>query len=232
MDIRFYVTFDGTTLQLPVNPESVAVSYQGDRNSTEIVTIGEVSLLKNRQLATISFESFFPYGTWYPGILVSRLYKPNYYRDFLVEMMESDKPGRLTITGIGVNMYVSIDNLVCTSRSGLHEDIEYNITFREYRPFSITKIDLDLSSTIVQPTVKTNPATGGTTQPTEITVGSVVLVSGQLHKTSYGESPGSTLKSYRAQVNYINNPGTHPIHVKNIGANDLGWVRRGDVSLA
>lgn len=229
--ISFYFTYNGTTLELPVNPQEINVSYQGNNRTTEVVALGDINVLKDRQLAVISFDSWFPEDTWYPGIQSSSIYSARYYKNFFLGIMEDKKPVRLVITGINVSMLVSIETFEYKHQSGDHEDMYYTITVKEYRPYTVTQISIDpnLGSTPTPVPPKENPSTGGT--PQEITIGADVIVTGRLYGNSLGEAPGQSLSNYRGKINFIQKTNW-PYHVTTPQGGWLGWVTAGSVRLA
>lgn len=228
-DIGFFFSFEGETIQLPINPEQVEVSYDGNNKLSEIVKIGEVNLLRTRKLATLKFECFFPYEEWFPGIrTLGRFRRPSFYRSFFVRIMEASKPCRLVITGLDINMLVSIEQFPFRHQAGDHEDMYYTLSLKEYRNQTITQIALDTS--LARPT-KPNPTTGGTLKPEKITVGSEVILNGVVHYTSYGEKPGQTFRNYRGRIDRTNFQGTHPYHVTTPAGGWLGWVVEGSLTL-
>ena len=64
MDIGFFLEYEGTVVQFPVNPEKLEVSVSGNNKSTEIIEIGEITIIKKKKLADISWESWLPYESW------------------------------------------------------------------------------------------------------------------------------------------------------------------------
>lgn len=222
--IGFYFTANGTTLQLPVNPEALEITYKGNNKTAEIVKLGQVNLLKRKALATIKFDSFFPEQDWFPAIVANTLYPPETYKTFFLSLMENAEYCRLVVTGIDLSMLVSIESFAPKNQAGDFEDTYYSISLKEYRPFGIQELVYDV------PLGGTNKGTP--TRPSSSpTVGSTVIVNGKLHYTSYGDGPGKTLKDYKGKINYINKDGSKQYHVTTPEGDWLGWVEEKDIKV-
>lgn len=224
MDIGFFINYNNQVVQLPVNPEKVDVKYDGNNSTTEIIQLGEINLLKDRKLAEISFESFFPHDDWFPAVRTRGQFKPpEFYKKFFEGIQKDKKPCRLIITGLNITMKVSVENFSYHHQGGDHEDAYYSIDFKEYRDYHITQIPID--SSLRHPTA--TPVA-----PTQITIGCDVILNGRVHYDSYGSKPGKTFRNYRGKVNLINMKGSHPYHVTTPSGGWLGWVTKESVVLA
>ena len=152
----------------------------------EIIGIGEITLLKKRALAKISFETFLPGGTWFPGIRTLGLFKgPEFYKDFFERVFISEAPIRLTITGLNISMMVSLDEFEYTHEAGEEEDPKVSFKFTEYKDY---KIDT-MSTTTSSANTTTTTANGVTLvvekmgptvsrAPGAITIGATVILNG------------------------------------------------------
>lgn len=237
MDIGFFINYDNQVVQLPVNPESVSVSYSGNNSTTEIIKLGEINLLKDRKLAEIQFESFFPEEEWFPAIRTrGEFKKPQFYKDFFTGIQAARKPCRLVITGIDISMKCSVEQFKFTHQSGDYEDAYYSLSFKEYRDHQITQVAIlssNSSSNSSSSSSNTQVATPGkAVAPTNITIGCSVILNGRVHYNSYGAKPGKTFKNYKGKINFINTKGSHPYHVTTPSGGWLGWVTKESVVLA
>lgn len=249
MDIGFFIKYDNQVVQLPVNPEKVSVNFKANNTTAEIIKLGEISLLKDRKLQEISFESFFPYGpegvhpsVWFPGIrTVGEFQQPEFYKAFFEGIMNDKKPCRLVITGINITIKCSVEKFNYYHQAGDHEDAYYSIDFKEYRDYSITPIGVDASLLRTVSTASTANSSATTNKaaasvkpiaPTKITVGCDVILNGTVHYDSYGAKPGKTFKNYKSKVNLINTKGSHPYHITTPSGGWLGWVTAESVVLA
>lgn len=234
MDVGFYFEYDGRVIQLPVNPEKIEVEVEGNNKTTEIISLGEINILRDRKLNSISFSSFFTAEDWFPAIRTKgRFRDADYYKRFFMERFEDKKPIRFVLTGINVNMFMQSNKLVSVEKfkikhqAGDHEDCYYDLTLKEYRSYSIQEIQLDTQAGTAKSAAIDTPAR----EATQITVGCSVLVNGKLYKDSYGASPGKTLSNYTGKVSIINPKGSKPYHVVSAAGGWLGWVDKGSVKL-
>lgn len=243
MDIGFFFEYDGEVVQLPVNPAKIEVSFSGNNKTYEIIKLGEINKLKPRKLSDISFESWFPGTTWFPGIrTLGRFRGPSYYVDFFTKILNEGKYCRFVITGLtpAINTLVSIEKFDYDHRAGEEIDMYYSLELKEYKEFSAVEIQVTDSlkrNTSGTKTTSNKPATSTTKsnkvlKPAKITKGCTVILNGTVHYDSYGAKPGKTFKNYKGKVNFINMKGTHPYHVTTPSGGWLGWVREGDIKLA
>lgn len=115
MEIFLSINNREKVIKLPYLPPEITIaSPQG--NDTYQTTTGELNIIGNKGLKTLSFSSFF--NDW---SLVNQ-----------IETMRDRKvPIRLVITGSPVNMPVTIDEFEATMRSG--KKVWYSISFREFK---------------------------------------------------------------------------------------------------
>lgn len=229
MDIGFFINYNNQVVQLPVNPEKVSVAYKGNNDTTEIIKLGEINILKDRKLAEISFESFLPESDWFPAVRTrGEFKKPAFYKSFFTSIQEDKKPCRLIITGIGISMKCSIEQFEFYHQGGDHEDAYYSLSFKEYRDYRITQIAVDSS---LSRKTASNSSTKAVA-PAKITIGCDVILNGRVHYDSYGAKPGKTFSNYRGKISHINKKGSHPYHVTTPSGGWLGWVTAESVVLA
>lgn len=234
MDVGFYFEYEGKVVQLPVNPDKIEVDVEGNNKSLEILSLGEINLLRDRKLTAISFSSFFPADTWFPAIRTFGDFEgPDFYKKFFMNLFESKKPVRFIVTGIDITMFMQTDKLVSVEKfkikhqAGDHEDCYYDISLKEYRSYTIQEVQLNTNTgTNTTQTLRTP-----TTAPTQITIGCKVLVNGTLYRDSYGNNPGKKLTNYTGKVSLINLKGTKPYHIVDANGGWLGWVDKGSVKL-
>lgn len=227
MDIGFFINYDNQVVQLPVNPEKVTVTYGSNNETTEVIKLGDINLIRHRKLADISFDSFFPEEDWFPAVRTRGDFKkPAFYKEFILGIKDDQKPCRLVITGIDISMKCSIEDFKFYHQGGDHEDAYYSINFKEYIDHAVTEIKKSSSSS-----KKTTTAPAKATTPSKITIGCDVILNGRVHYDSYGSKPGKTFAGYRGKINYINMKGSHPYHVTTPDGGWLGWVTKESVVL-
>lgn len=232
MDIGIFIEYNGQVVQIPVNPQTFNVKTSGNNATTEIITLGEVVVPKKKKLSSISWESFFPYASWYPAIRTKgRFESADFYLNFIEKIRDDCKPCHLTVTGIGFDEDVVIESFDFYHQAGDHEDTYYNITLKQYRPYGVSVIFKSGVSAQGTPTTAV-PKAGVALEPKQITVGCDVILTGTVHYDSYGSKPGNTFNNYRGKISLINSKGSHPYHVTTPSGGLLGWVTKESVVLA
>lgn len=143
-------------ITFPVLPEKLALTRKGGGKTYEIVGLGEVNVIGSRELAEISFESFFPAQAYsfitYPESRESAN-KPESRKQLLpaIEFVNhiarwQDKayPCRFIFTGpnFPINLPVSITKFDRWEVAGQPGDIHFSITLKEYVFHSAQKVKL------------------------------------------------------------------------------------------
>lgn len=226
MDIGIFIEYSGQVVQIPVNPQTFTVNTEGNNAVTEIITLGEIIVPKKKKLSSISWESFFPYESWYPAIRTSGSFKSaDFYLSFLDKIRDECKPCRLTVTGIGFDSEVVIESFEYYHQAGDHEDTYYSINFKTYRPYTVSVISK--VGTFNKP-----KNTVATPTPKQVTIGCTVILNGAVHYDSYGSKPGKSFTNYKCVVKLINKKGSHPYCVYTPSGGQLGWVTKESVVIA
>lgn len=236
MDIGIFIDYDGQVVQIPVNPSTFNVSSSGNNSTTEIIALGEIIVPKKKKLSSISWESFFPYDSWYPAIRTKGGFKSaDFYLEFLNRIRDDCKPCRLIVTGIGFDEDVVIDSFDYHHQAGDHEDTYYSITFKEYKAYTVSVISKNAATNQVKQTTNVgtvSPQAKVTPAAKEITIGCDVILNGTVHYDSYGSKPGRTFTNYKGKISLVNKKGTHMYHVTTPSGDWLGWVTAESVVLA
>lgn len=227
-DIAFIFEYRNRLVQLPVNPPKIQVTFDSNNKVEEVIQLGEINILRNRKLATIKFDTFFPEDDWFPAIRTKNKFeKPKFYKDFFEGLMNQAKECRFIVTGIDLNMLVSIEGFDYSHQAGDHEDAYYTLELKEYRPFGISYETKSVASTGEKILTVAPKRT-----ETKIAIGSSVILNGTVHADSYGSRPGKTFSNYSGKINLINPKGTHPYHVTTPDGGWLGWVKESAVVLS
>ena len=58
--VEIFMEYDNRVVALPVNPDKIKLSREGNNETTEIVSLGEINMLKAPKLAAMELESFSP----------------------------------------------------------------------------------------------------------------------------------------------------------------------------
>lgn len=222
MAIRFFLEYQNLVVQLPVNPEALAVKIEGSNKTTEVISLGEINLLRQSKLAALTIESFLPQNADAPYVVTSGEFKlPQFYLNFFNKVRDDKKPCRLIITDTPVNFLVSIESLQYGLKGG-DDDIYYSLELREYRTYGAKKI------TITEPTTETGVVTSPPRPPVGFAVGDLVTVDGKGYYTSYGASPTTTFNSYAGKISIIVASTTRPYryHITSPTGSMRGWVAK------
>ena len=238
MDIGIFIEYNNRVVQFPVNPEKFSVRTGGDNATEEIISLGEIVIPKKQRLSEISWDSFFPYESWFPAVRTKGAFESaKFYVDFINKIREDCKPCHLTVTGIGFDEDVVIESFDYYHQAGDHEDTYYSISLKKYRSYAVSIISKVDAETQINGGSTTSVGTASTKssvspEPKEITIGCDVILSGRVHQDSYGSKPGKTFTNYKCRVNLINKQGSHPYHVTTPSGSALGWVTKESVVLA
>lgn len=129
--IGFYFSGSGGKVQLPVNPEKLTIKRSGNNQRTEVVKLGEINILRNAKLATLSFDFLLPGADYYPFI-VGPWKEPETLRKYF-DGLTDGKNAKLTISEIGINQRVSVEDFTAVRAAGDHESLSCSISLLEYR---------------------------------------------------------------------------------------------------
>ncbi|MBB6733183.1 LysM peptidoglycan-binding domain-containing protein [Cohnella zeiphila] len=125
---------------LPVLPEEIGVSMGGDGAGHDVYGLGKINVIKDRNLAEYTIDSFFPAQN-YPFVTATVLLHPKAYVDYIMRWWESKWPIRFVYRGstMEVNTAASIESFEWKERAGAAGDIEYSLKLKEYRFYSALK---------------------------------------------------------------------------------------------
>lgn len=222
--IRLFLEFNNRVIQLPVNPEELMISSESNNKTSEIVSLGEISLLRTKKLATLSIDCFFPANQDAPYVLTKgKFEEPQFYVDFIELVRNANQPMRFIITDTGVNMLVSIEGFEYGLKAG-DDDLYYKLQLKEYKPYGSKVLKLVTPETTTQPAqavaqVPERPKTG-------FAIGDVVIANGTYYATSYGEKPSNIFNNFTGKINLIVQDKTRPYryHVTTLDGGFRGWV--------
>lgn len=166
-------------LQFPINPASIEIVESGQGKTYDISGIGEINVIKNRNLTEYSFSGLFP-AQRYPFVREEEIlqatettYKrfqyellhPVKYINLIEKWMVTKRPIRFIFnsSSYDINTAVSIESFQWEESAGGGGDIEYTIRLKKYVFYSAKKITtntanasgkIEKSSTDVRPTDK------------------------------------------------------------------------------
>lgn len=123
----------------PVLPEKLELTKKGKGKVYDIVGLGEINAIQNRELAQISFEAVFP-AEDFPFLSQTArqvnpaLLEPQWYVNKINSWMERKRPVRLIFTGgsFPINLAVSIEQFDRWEEAGMNGSIGFTLTLQEY----------------------------------------------------------------------------------------------------
>ncbi|WP_456289736.1 LysM peptidoglycan-binding domain-containing protein [Paenibacillus sp. AK002] len=128
-------------LQLPINPSEMEVDETGRGNTYDVVGLGEINVIKDRQLTTYSFNGLFP-AQWYPFVTTDDLLHPVEYIKMIEKWMTTKRPIRFIFTSdtYDINTPASIESFTWKEVAGGGGDIEYSLQLKKYVFYAARKI--------------------------------------------------------------------------------------------
>lgn len=165
MEYNIFLDYNNTTARIPVLPEEIEIKSGSNNDTTNVLGVGEINLIKDMKLTEISFKSFFP-NSMGPYVVVKQdLPKPSFYTDFINQIRLDKKPVRLVLTGFyDINMLVTIEKFSTTEKGGEPGDIYYDISFKEYKEYMSKELNVVTTNTI-NPTSQTTLVEEKTKRP-------------------------------------------------------------------
>ncbi len=167
---QIWLTHNGEKekFQFPVHPEQINLKQGSSNESVDIVGLGEVTIMQEKPEAEVSWSSFFP-SIPFSGMQVETLTWPEEIKFLLKTWMGSKKPCHLIVTNTKINLFCTIEQFDCNERGGAIGELNYDITFREYRHPTIRQVKLD-KKTQTATVSKTEERTDNTVAPATYSV--------------------------------------------------------------
>lgn len=145
--VKMIIQFDGKQLTLPINPESIEPTSEGNNEDIQIIGLGRTVRKGEPGLKSFSIESFFPgpHSYYYTGV------KPKTCIEFIEKIRNTENKNnnvaRIITTGLplNVNMYFVVDNFKYSNKAGEEEDIYYTLDIKQYKPYGAKTVKVDLS---------------------------------------------------------------------------------------
>lgn len=233
MAIRFFFQYDNRVVQLPVNPPSLSIESAGNNKSIEIVSLGEITVLRKKKLSACSIECFFPatINKNNPYVLTQGSFEdPQFYVDFFEGVREARKPMRFIVTDTDINMLVSIENFTQT-RNAMDDDLSYKLDLKQYRNYGPKQVVIQ-EATPTTVTVTTPTPAAATREPTGFAVGDTVIANGKYWYDSYGSSPYGIAKNKQVKIMLIVADTTRKYRyaLTTLTGGLLGWVAESQLS--
>lgn len=125
--------------QFPVNPEEISSNLERNYEDIVLSSGNERTIISGMNLFECSFSSFFPKNAPYYKSS-KQVLAPMTYVKKIKSWMKSGKVLLLQVTKLGINAEVTIRDFSYKEVGGAVGDIEFDISFKEYKPVAFTKV--------------------------------------------------------------------------------------------
>ncbi len=230
-----FFTRDNLVIRLPINPETLPITKEGDNADYNVLGLGAVTVPRIPKQKTVSISSFFP-GRNAFYVLNSGKFEPP---EFYIKFFESAMNDRVPILYTPVRYYengepyftgdsgfkVLVSSFQYEERAGETGDFYYTLELKEYRDYS-HKI-----MTIEKKQEKETATTEKTREipPAQLYVGCTVMANGNYYLSSYGDEPHGTASGKRCKVSRIvttDPKRAYPVHITTESGGALGWIKK------
>lgn len=234
--------------QIPIPPPVIEVNSGTNSETVNIVNLGEVNILKGRQLKSVSFESSLPRYARSSAVTTRGEFRPpEDYIGLFEHAQATNTPLVFAVTGLGLNIKVNVESFEYVYDT---DYVNYNLSLKEYRDFKAKEVVLVTVPTTPTPATPTTPpkttttttsvqTTASTRTKTDFAVGDKVICSGSYYADSYGGGSKGTFKTgFVGKISMIvakpASGQTFPIHiVSESGSHStsqritwIGWVKK------
>ncbi len=163
---KLALTLDNGEINIPVLPEKLEIKSPGKNEKAEVLTLGEITLIRKKGLKEIAWSCFFPaqmasyvqssetvtalpvLTTVANNVVDTPLQKPIEIVRMIQQQRDAQKPIWFTIVGtdLDVNIQMAIQDFGYEERSGELGDIYYHIALREWVDYAPKQISLSTNS--------------------------------------------------------------------------------------
>lgn len=233
LPIRFFLEYMGLVYMLPVNPEGIEVVVSGNNKTREIIKLGEINILKDKKLKTLTIKSFFPTQDG-PYILGNTITFPPSVYQFAFEKIQRDKkPCRLIISGLGLNLLVAIENFTYNFNGG-DPDMYYKLDLKEYKPVYSSLLNLAFGTVNNITTLGTNSFNIRTTRlKTNYGVGDIVEFKGKIFSDSNNNTVIAEFNNIKVRILLIHKDSKQKnrYRVETLDKKVIGWVDQTNIKV-
>lgn len=231
-----YLSREGTTLRLPVNPESYKISRDNDNSDYNVLGVGPIMVPRTPKLQVITWSGLLPGRPDLGSVVTAGGFQPpKFYIDFLQSAMDDKAVVRFVANRcmedgdpiFDTNLEVLVTSFHTEERGGETGDFYYELGLTESRDYSAKTVKLRQPSPDqpVQATAEpTRSIPGG-----QLVVGQEVTINGDYFRSSHGAEPHGTFSGFRGKISRIvvNDPQRpYPYHITTQAGNARGWVKR------
>ena len=234
-----YLSREGTTIRLPVNPESYKISKDNNNSEYNVLGIGPIMVPRTPKLQTVAWSGLLPGRAGLGAVLTSGGFQPpRFYIDFIQTAMDGKAAVRFVANRymedgapiFDTNMEVLITRFQTEERGGETGDFYYEIGLSEYRDYSAKTVTLQQPAPAqpVQASVEpTRSIPAG-----QLTVGQEVTVNGNYYYSSWGAEPHGTFSGFRGKISRIITTDPKracPYHITTLKGGNRGWVKKSQI---
>ena len=126
---------DADKLKLPVTPSSYEIAVNHNNTVVNIVSLGDIKLLGNTGLRSVTLSSFFPDQDY--NFSKADRNEPMYYVKRLEKWRKENTIIRFIISGY-INMQCTVESFTWGQKDGT-KDLYYTLALKEYRTVSVKK---------------------------------------------------------------------------------------------
>lgn len=132
----------GREITIPVLPAKLKVTSAGKNETTTVLELGEILILRKKGLRAIAWDSFFPANS--APYVTGRITDPASIVQAIQRARDTETPIRFLITGtdLDVNVRMGVDTFDYEERGGEVGDFYYSIKLTEWKDYSPRRIVL------------------------------------------------------------------------------------------
>lgn len=230
-----YLSRDGATIRMPVNPESYAIDSDNNNSEYNVLGVGPIMIPRTPKLKTVSWSGLLPKKPDLGAVVTGGVFQPpQFYIEFVETVMADKVPVRFVANRymedgtpiFDTNMEVLVTRFQSEERGGETGDFYYEIALSEYRDYSPKTVAFqqpDKAAPVQASTEATRSVPKG-----QLAVGQTVLVNGDYFYSSQGAEPHSTFSGFRGVISRIvaDDPQrAFPYHITDENGGAKGWVK-------
>jgi hypothetical protein len=236
--IRYGLFFSlcSTVIRLPINPEELPLSQEGDNAIYNVLGIGEVTVPRKPKQKVVEIQSYFPARVTPAVVTPNQFQPPEFYINFFETALKERRI--LTYTPVrymedGTSYMTSDTGFKCTvesfehtERGGETGDFYYTLRIQEYRDYTPLQVKVVTpASAATETPAQVAQTPQRSVEKSEIVVGSVCIANGNYYYTSYAEEPHGVASGRRCIVKRIvDKTRKAPYNIKGADGGSMGWI--------
>ena len=230
-----YLAWEGTTLRLPVNPESYKISRDNDNSEYNVLGAGPIMIPRTPKLQVVTWSGLLPGREDLGAVLTAGGFRPpRFYIDFLEAAMAERARVRFVANRymedgapiFDTNMEVLVTAFHTEERGGETGEFWEVVGLTEYRADSAKTVTLQQPA--ADRPVEASAQTTRSVPSGQFTVGQDVTVNGNYYYSSQGAEPHGTFSGFRGKISRIVTTDPRrpcPYHITTQAGAARGWVK-------